>query len=369
LKTTCEENIEEYIEKQKMQYGQKLLQKKLFYLDKSVWIHLRQAKQEGAGHPYYCVYTLFLDLVQRGMIVCPLGPAVFTELFKQQSDDRRYATASLIDELSLGFALQSRFVRLYAEIGHFLESLLGQGHLPPIKQLVWTKIPCIDGEFIPSLPVPPENQKLILQKQWYDYYSSLRLVDMLRTLGPNAAQMPLPDYRATAAATTEGKFKHADEIKDFKSAYRIEFEGLVSGLHEIGLLSQVFLRLYNKNGNTDLPKPDELETSGKDLRNLICNTSKHGRLDRKHLTSIQIEAGLYAAVRCTRSRKYHEDDFYDFEHAASALAYYDYFLTTDGPLKSLLCTKPLKYHRIYNVDILSDPGEMLTILRQCQQNK
>jgi len=71
------------------------------------------------------------------------------------------------------------------------------------------------------------------------------------------------------------------------------------------------------------------------------------------LPFINIHSGIHAAVRWGRKRRFKENDFLDFHHAATALPYCEVFCT-DNPLKVLLTDNLLSFYRLYSTKIISN---------------
>ena len=74
------------------------------------------------------------------------------------------------------------------------------------------------------------------------------------------------------------------------------------------------------------------------------------------LPYIDIHAGVHTAIRRDKKRRLKPNDFHDFGHAAAAVPYCSVFLT-DGPLKALLCSRPLNFDQRYGCHVVASVPE------------
>ncbi len=76
---------------------------------------------------------------------------------------------------------------------------------------------------------------------------------------------------------------------------------------------------------------------------------------------MRIAAGLHAALRWDRKRKYKRNDFNDFHHAIAAIPYCDFFLTDHG-LRHLVAHKRLRFSEFFACKTLSGIADSLQAL-------
>lgn len=89
------------------------------------------------------------------------------ELLKQDDSDTRTATASLIDELSLGVAFTTLSMRVGTEISYLLHSKSTTYPLHPLRNLVWTKLSYVLGLLHPTNPHWDDLTQLAIQKAFF----------------------------------------------------------------------------------------------------------------------------------------------------------------------------------------------------------
>jgi hypothetical protein len=94
------------------------------------------------------------------------------------------------------------------------------------------------------------------------------------------------------------------------------------------------------------------DNSGSRLARLVFVAFQKRKISTE-LPFINIHSGIHAAVRWDRKRKFKENDFLDFHHAAIALPYCDVFCT-DNPLRVLLTDNLLSFDRVYSTKVISN---------------
>ena len=84
-------------------------------------------------------------------------------------------------------------------------------------------------------------------------------------------------------------------------------------------------------------------------------------LDPNAVPSLEVIAGLDAAISQESKRKVQANDMLDYLHAAQALPYCD-ALFCDNFMSQKMRNKPLEFGRIYDTEIGSRPEEILLFL-------
>lgn len=72
--------------------------------------------------------------------------------------------------------------------------------------------------------------------------------------------------------------------------------------------------------------------------------------DALHLPTIEIQAGIHAAIRWNKERRYTPNDWLDISHAVAGVPYCD-VLFTERSLASLLRSSNLRYDKRYETVI------------------
>ncbi len=313
-------SLEQHVRKKRIQLGIEVASKYRIYLDLRFWILLRDVEL-GRNNNQDLIQLLcrIKSLVDDGLAICPISETVFVELMKQSDHETRFATTKLIDRLSLGVSLIVNPERINQELCNAIYSLAGTENLIPIDQLVWTKLSYILGENHPHQTLFEPSEELVIQKSFFDHMWGITLTDMMRYLDFESWEQP--DWQKTADRLNLGNKEHTDEIRSYKQAYRVEFEGSLS------LFTEQLLQLFK-----------EVDNAGHN--GFVTNSEKLSDQERfrefsKSVRTLHIGACCYAAVRWDKKRQLTGNDLLDFHHAEAALGYCNLFLT-EKPLKTLL---------------------------------
>ena len=115
-------SIERHFRTKALATADRILARKVIYLDTRFWILLRDVCLERSIAPLHQeMFDQLRFLVNDGKVICPINADTLTELLKQRDETTRLATAKLIDELSLGAALQSQEERVGTELMHCVQ--------------------------------------------------------------------------------------------------------------------------------------------------------------------------------------------------------------------------------------------------------
>lgn len=354
-------DLDGYVRQKQIALGFDLASRAKIYLDLNFWIRLREAA-DGTREDTTCLELLRLlrQGVADGRLVCPISDAIFLELMKQKGEaGRRLATAALIDELSLGVTMVRSDTRIGTEVCSFLLTSLGQGaDLHPMQELVWTAVAYVCGPMHPTFPWLDPATELSLQKSFVDHLWQASLAEMIRE--GRDADGPEDPFLALAEETNAERDRHADEIVSFDSAYKIELAGALDASGPI--LADVMCAHAERHGQTPPESGSSawLETQTR-LQNLIFESMTRKK-DKLHLLrTLHINTALHAALRVDKPRRFKPNDFLDFSHAASALAYCDYFFT-EGPLRELVSQRNLGFS-VFGCQVASAPEQALVAVR------
>jgi hypothetical protein len=340
----------------------RVLSRKLIYLDTRYWITLRDVQ---LGRPRTSVdeelLTTLTNLVKADKIICPINANLFAELLKQSDEKTRVATAQLIDELSLGVALQPEEERIGTEIHHC--ALLSQRDgsvLEPLSPLVWTSVSYVLGFTNPEMDALGPVEKLACDKAFMDYFWDLPFSDQISTLGPAPEHLNTQWDLIAEKINTETK-KHGKNPSSFKELHLHEFVGYLEGY--LPTMTRIVQDMAAQAAGI---APSAVETAaseegGKILLRILSEAFRQDKLGRQ-LPTVVIKSALYAAVRWNMKRQFTGNDLHDFGHASAALPYFDYFATDKG-LKHLI-TNELKYDQKYDTVVMSEPGDFLSRMKE-----
>lgn len=347
-------------------FGQIVSRKSIVYLDLKYWINLRKVVLRQPTNP---AYTTLLDILQEaarcGVIVCPLSFWVFEELLKQGDSSTRKATARLIDELSSGVAFMHHGEIVGQEVLHFIRTISPRYQDVkqwPIRECIWTRTFSFLGDRIPVWPETiPQSDQLLVQKNMEDCHFFVPLEDLLEDADTIAPDSVKPMY--DVADINRRKAQVRREHKSFKSIFLAELMHTIKENEDHWYSTMSYLQSVETGGPEERIDVDALsDLQKRPWRNLVYWSFQKDKVGNQ-LPSYHIPAALYAASSWDAKRQLTENDVFDFYHAQLAIPYSDLFLT-DSSLKALVCSRHLKLDEIYNTEIISDPAEAVTRLRE-----
>lgn len=315
-----EVSLESHVRKRRIQLGVEVSRKYKIYLDLRFWILFRDIElNRNTDKNLAHLFSKVERLVNSGVAICPISESVFIELMKQNDPETRMATAALIDRLSLGVTLITHPLRVNQELCNAIYTRAGAKNLIPLDALVWTKLNSIFGETHPHKTPFEASEELVIQKAFLDHMWNISLTKIIKTI--DFSSWHQPNWDETADRLNVGKAQHANEIKSYAHAYKIEFEGGLS------LFKVEMLRLFKEVN----------EAGHKGLGENPQRLSEKMRFTRfaKSVCTLHISACCHAAVRWDQKRLLTGNDLLDFHHAEAAVGYCNLFLT-EKPLRALL---------------------------------
>lgn len=357
-----EVSLERYVRSKILATADRVLARKRVYLDTRFWILLRDVFLGRSQDPVHEQITNRLrELVGAGKVICPINADTLTELLKQRDATTRMVTAKLIDEFSLGAALQSAEERVRTELAHCVHrSLRGPAALEPLERLVWTSPAYLLGHNFPVVESLPEDEMAAWQKAFTDYLWDFSLAEQISYLKEIPERL-INHWDAIANNLNREIKEHDVKALPFNELHLHEFRGYLE-LY-LPTLKEIISRLSQKEMGV-APSEDtrrDLEQGAALLVNLLVEALRTGKIERQ-LPSLIIRAGLHAGVRRNRGRQLTGNDLHDFGHATAALAYCDYF-GTDKSLCHLL-VNDLKFDQCYQTAIVATPQDLLGLLEQ-----
>ncbi len=360
--TAHHETIDAYTRSRQIELARSIEGRAKVYLDVNFWIIARDA---AAGTDACKAARELLELLRRGVaegtLVCPISESTFIELMKQRNTPtRRIATARLIDELSLGVSLTTGRARIATEIAHFFYSCTGQRNLYAMRELVWTKLSYILGYIHPSLPGLDKATELALQKGFFDVMWEKSLLEIVEAIGNT--DLPIRDELQRSASGIDANIKvHMYTLKSYQQTYKDEIVGAADACSD--LAADVMAGMAERAGVTpaEAGSPSWMECERMCSNLLVAAFQKPNT--KQVLRTIHALASLHAGLRWNKMTNFEENDFYDFEHAAAALAYCDAFLT-EGFLTSLANAPHTGLCGINGCRVTADIDESVTIVRE-----
>lgn len=353
-----EVSVESYYRSKALAIADRVLARKVIYLDTRYWLLLRDVcLGRSANSVHHQMLSTLRRLVAGGKVICPINADILAELLKQRNETTRLATAQLIGELSLGVALQSEEERMGTELMHCVQlTRRGPAALEPLERLVWTSASYVLGYVFPPMESLPADEMLARQKAFLDYLWDISLADQVSMLPP------LPEHLnrrwdAIADKLNRAIKEHDLEARRFTDLHLDELNGVLEG--NLPVLAKIFSQL-NEQSVGEVTAVD-LAKAARGLIEVLIEAFRTDKLGNQ-LPSLVIKAALHAGVRRNRGRQFAGNDLHDFGHATAALAYCDYF-ATDKSLRHLVVNE-LKLDQRYEVVVVSEPSEFLGLIEQ-----
>jgi hypothetical protein len=332
-----------------------VLGKHRLYLDIKFWSHLCDVTLGDNTEPSLLAMTSALrNGVAEGWLLCPIEFYTFIELIKQRVPDKRARTAALIDELSRGVTIIIPPERVFIEVLRFLQGAMSGPPFPsaPLDE-IWTKAAYLIGHGSLASKTLPPDQLETLNRQFAEKLWSMSLTQVLSILGhgilSSGGWQP-----ATAAKLNAEKGSARDRAKSFRDLYRDEFRGTLD-VFASSIADTVVYLFERSGGDGETITDDQHEKSAQYLIALVSAALEKHDLSQP-LPTAHVMATLFANVQWDRSRKYKDNDFADFGHAAAALAYCNAF-ATERSLRSLI--KQAKLDTLYNCQVLFNSTDVI----------
>jgi len=342
--------LEAHVRNKRIGLGTQVCSKYRIYLDLRFWILFREVELgRSTDAQISTLLEKIKNLVGSNPAICPISESVFVELMKQDDPSTRMATAKLINRLSLGVALVVHPQRIQQELCNAFYLQAGATDLIPLEMLIWTKLTSVLGEMHPSQTPFEAGEELVIQKAFYDHMWDISLYEMVKTL--DFSDAPETDWQQTADRLNSGNRQHAHDIRSFKQAYRIEFEGGLSLFKSVmaALLKEIEQAGYKEFGEAN---------------SHLSDAKKFEKFARS-VPTLHIGACCYAAVRWDQKRQLTGNDLIDFHHAEAALSYCHLFLT-EKPLKSLLSQKHLGLNKDFPCRVVSSAQGALAVVGEIE---
>ncbi|WP_372717343.1 hypothetical protein [Novipirellula sp.] len=354
-------DVATYVRRKRIALAHEISERTKVYLDTKYWVLLRNVRLGRSNCSDTKELLRVLETgVADGSLICPLNADIYLEVMKQDDEHTLMATARLIDDLSLRVCILPVMQRFEMEFFHFVESSLKSRDLVyKLHELVWTRAAYVLGFVTPDCNGVPDSVNMAMQKSFADYMWTLGLEDMLNVMGPSKAAAKKSSFEDISGDLNAGKFAHIDEHSSFKGVFLSEVQGILD-VHK-KTFCDLFQYIYTRDIGKKLTDEEQQDTSsGQMLANLIYNAFRLNKVTHQ-LPSLRIGAGLHAALRWDKNRKYKPNDLFDFRHAIAALPYCDRFFT-EGSLHHLVQDGNLKFDEYFKCKTAHKPADALALL-------
>jgi hypothetical protein len=356
-------SVEEHVETVRHSLGRELEARAAIYLDTKYWIFLRDA---ALGNPAMDSHASLLELlrngVQKGVWFCPLSDTTFFELIHIGDADRRLATATIAQELSLGVTLCPEHERVCLEISNLMDG--ESWNQARTRSFAWLKLSYVLGAVIMKDDRFGKDDALAIAKAFFDHLWEVPLPKMLTTLGASARDLDFP-YKRIAKNVDLLNIAHADEVGTFKATYFGEIAGVLD-LYK-NHAAEAIAEKFRATGQSYRPNADERAKSESEVLKLLLAIADAGK-GASAFPTLHVLAKLHASIRRDKARRFRRNDLPDFHHAAGALVYCDAFLT-EGPLRDAIQSGNVKLEREFACSVLASEGEALEWLDNKMSNQ
>lgn len=354
--------VQQYVGELMFALGEQISSRKRLYLDTRYWILLRDAAMGRPRRPQHLdMLGRIRGLVRQGAAICPVSDAAWMELSKQTDLETHGATADLIDELSLGVALQSEHERVVAELEQFITKPTVSTPSPVLKNRVWVKAGYVLGTLMPTSALLSPEQNSLIQKSSVDLFWNVTLRQMADRVGSVA---PIPDDFAHSAERINAAMqRYAHEIRSIQQAFAAESAGVLSVFEDE--IRTLVLRHFRETTGDRSSLPDaQAEDAGKATLNALSNAFRlRPKVMAQRIPTVFAYAMCHAAVRMDKRRKFDGHDLVDIHHAACGIPYHDAVLT-ETPLRVLVTGGNVALDKTFGCTVLSRDDEVLDYLDQ-----
>jgi hypothetical protein len=356
-------SLSAYVRRKQISLAHDIRGRRKVYLDTKYWALLRDARLGRSKCPDTIRLLRALEArVLKGTALCPFNADIYLEVIKQSDEHTLLATATLIDDLSLGVCMVPIAQRQQLELLHFIESCRWPAeaiHDP--SDLVWTKSAYAMGFCTPTIhSIPPDTNETI-QKLFADYMWTVGVVDMLKSTRGVKAAATNSSANEMSCMLNEGKAAHVADHDSFRSVFLSEMWGALDAYRDI--VPALLRYIYNRDTGGIVSEAESENTEvSQGLVELMYDAFRTGKL-KKRLPTVRISAGLHAAIRWDRGRKYKPNDSLDVRHAAAALPYCSLFFT-ERSLCHLLRSGHLNFQKEFECRAAHTPADAVSLLEQ-----
>lgn len=351
------ESIEssEYLERYRRVLLSGLSRSRLIYLDTNYWIRLRDAEL-GRGKPEAIrLLQTLRAMVRSREVLCVSHLHSFLEIGKQEEDCLR-VTASLLDEFAESVAISSPNDLLAWECSEFIRIKLGlnlQSNL-----CVWTKVGQIHTHKLPDKMPRPATQagtnavlKALIDTQWSVTFEEIFTYFNWETKSRLNADI---DPQVLAQIEERKKEQYPKGLSR-EQIRRYEFSEVVS-FRLRPIFTELISEWHRQHGF-----PDGLSAVLRQLGEVLT-TAKNEFNDRTlghFLPCVAIPTELYTLYETNHQKRtpLTNNDNFDWNHAAAALAYCDMFFTERHLAHQL--RNELKADKQYGCEVFGNLDEVL----------
>jgi hypothetical protein len=259
---------------------------KYIYLDSRFWIdigdNIISNNNKEVGHFYY----MLKELVHSKKAICPVSNPLFLELFKQTDEKQMKTIAKVMDELSCGLMIESKYYLFQREIKNTFSK----------DASIWVDIKKMRDLYEQTIKIPEKLKEDIKEEN-----RNPRIEEIIDVVDIADWDKFHKLIETMNKYLQDEKIRHESEITKFKELQVIEI------LNTFKTICDIFPSIKHEiNQLSSLP----------DLTDIYYK-----------LPSIWAFGSIHALLRYDRNRKYWINDYFDIDHCAIAIGYYDYLFT------------------------------------------
>lgn len=325
------------------------------YLDLNVWIFFRDV---------FMGKTLkdpkWIDVFQKAIYlnefhdVCfVISPNLYYELQKQKISEEYAVLLKIMGKLSKELTIEEPMQLVFDEtIFCLMDILRVKDPCFDSDNYQWDKASAIFG--IPLLQNETNEMKVALNKTMIDAIYQIPFGDFNK-LFETKDDFTHGFEEVSGNLNDDLDYKVGVRSRDLEELYNEEFQGVIEASSEIiNAAIAFFMKWYYKTDSIEIAAIKE-----KGLINMFPNLFRSGKI-HNYFPSLQTHARLHASVRYDKTKKFTQNDLFDFHHASSAIHYCNYFIT-DNPLAQRLTNKPIAIGKKFDTVII--PADTCIILR------
>ena len=185
---------------------------------------------------------------------------------------------------------------------------------------------------------------------------TIPLTEMECLIGDSMSRGDSKHHVRLAEKLTVGIQEHAAAVRSFDQAYEHELVGVLDlyADHAVDVLCDMAPPSLGQRPKRDT---DEYKDIERHCLGLLVAAMKTER-GKATLRTLHIESCMHAALRWNQGQKFKANDFFDYQHAAAAVAYCDAFFT-ERSLCSALTRSDLALDRQYCCTVVATPEAAL----------
>ncbi|MNB77314.1 hypothetical protein D3C81_170930 [compost metagenome] len=347
----------EYFNRISRELATEISSSKKIYLDSCYWVRLRDAQFGRSKSP---ADTELLELIRAsvdsGRVICPVSDAAFIELMQQTDAESRSQTAILMDAFSRGVCLRTEQERVSLQLQRFMAAPHVSGRTD--LNLSWVRPAFVLGVRLPHHAGLPKAVDHLFQKATIDLGSRLSFAEIANSHPVEG----LADAMARSAEEVNSKLiEFAGSIASFEQAFKAEISGAIK-LYDADLA-----RLFLTEKQVALTA-ENIEKFKDSAQTMLFNLFRlRPELMAERLPTLFVHAGCHAAIRWDKKRRLNAHDVVDIHHACAAAGYCDVMLT-EKPLKALMTSGKLNFHKRLNLVIAADAVEAVETIQAALHN-